>query len=281
MSQTLLDAEVSVSYRGRGTVLDGFRLSLQAGEIFGLAGESGCGKSTFALATLGLLDKVTARVSGRLEFDGTDLLRLSQRQLRGLRGRSLSLVPQSPLASLNPRLRIGGHLKEAWRAHEPRGADWSARARETLAEVALPDDESFLRRYPRELSVGMAQRLLIALAVMHRPRLIVADEATASLDLITRKEVLELFARLSRSYGTAILFITHDLSVMPGFCQRVGVVDGGRVVECGDTAEVLARPQHEYTQRLMAALPRLEPLGGGLRNLARHTGADAQALAER
>ncbi len=268
MASPLLDADIGVEYRHRGAVLRDFRLQMEPGEIFGLAGPSGCGKSTFALATLRLLDPARVTVSGSLRFGGEDLLGFSERRMRSIRGKEIGLVLQSPLAALNPRLRIGTQLREAWHAHRTGREDGRERILETLAEVSLPPDDAFLRRYPRELSVGMAQRLLIAMAVLHRPKLIIADEATSALDLITQSEVLGLFRRLNQSFGVSILLITHDLVAAASLCHRIGIVHEGGVVESGPVAQVLQRPEHPYTRRLIAALPRLEePEPAGLYRL--------------
>lgn len=250
----LLAADLSVAYGNRGAVLDGFRLEVGQGEIFALAGESGCGKSTFALSLLRLLP-AGATVRGKLLFDGQDLLDLPERHMRRLRGNRISFVPQSPLASLNPRLRIGAQLREAWEIHR-RDREWKEPVREALAGVSLPSDDGFLRRYPAELSVGMAQRVLIAMAILHRPALIIADEATSSLDVITQAEILRLFASLNRRYSCSILYITHDLASAAALCSRMAILYQGRIVETGPVGRIFDAPQHPYTERLVAAVPR-------------------------
>jgi peptide/nickel transport system ATP-binding protein len=274
MAELLLDADLRVEYPKRGEVLRDFRLQIRPGEIFGLAGQSGCGKSTFALATLRLLDPVRAKVCGSLRFSGVDLLKLRERDMREIRGKEIGLILQSPLAALNPRLKIGAQLAEAWYAHRSRAEPWKDRVRMVLGEVSLPSDDAFLRRYPKELSVGMAQRLLIAMAVLHRPKLIIADEATSALDLITQAEILELFRRENRSHETSILFITHDLAAAASLCDRVGIVYEGRIAECGPTRQIFERPEHPYTRRLISALPRFEaPDSTGLLSLGRELAA--------
>jgi ABC-type dipeptide/oligopeptide/nickel transport system ATPase component len=180
--------------------------------------------------------------------------------LRTLRGHSVSLVLQSPLSSLNPALKIRTQLKEAWRAHASgTGADCANAISAALRSVSLPADDEFQRKYPSQMSVGQAQRVLIAMAIMHRPALLIADEATSALDVITQSEILALFRELNRSSGMAILYISHDLASVAGICDRIAILHEGTIVESGTTAQIFSQPRHEYTQRLMAALPRLLP----------------------
>ena len=256
--QTLLSARISVRYAGKPPVLRDVEIEIQSGEVLGLVGQSGSGKSTLAMAILGLLDKKRAQAEGTIRFQDSDLLRLSERALRALRGRAVSLVLQSPLASLNPALKIRTQLKEAWRAHASGSAlDCANAIRNCLQSVSLPADDEFQRKYPSQMSVGQAQRVLIAMAIMHRPALLIADEATSALDVITQSEILTLFRELNRSTGMAILYISHDLASVAGICDRIAILHAGAIVECGTTQEIFRHPQHEYTQRLMAALPRI------------------------
>jgi ABC-type dipeptide/oligopeptide/nickel transport system ATPase component len=258
--QTLLSTQLSVRYARRHPVLHNVRLEIQRGEVLGLVGQSGSGKSTLAMAILGLLDKRHAQAEGTIRFQDSDLFQLSERELRALRGRSVALVLQSPLSSLNPALKIGTQLKEAWRAHASgTSADCLNAIRASLQSVSLPADDEFLRKHPSQMSVGQAQRVLIAMAVMHRPALLIADEATSALDVITQSEILALFRELNRSTGMAILYICHDLASVAGICDRIAILHQGEIVECGTTGQIFANPQHEYTQRLMAAMPRLSP----------------------
>ena len=257
-AQTLLSARISVRYAGKPPVLRDVEIEIQSGEVLGLVGQSGSGKSTLAMAILGLLDKKRAQAEGTIRFQDSDLLRLSERALRALRGRAVSLVLQSPLASLNPALKIRTQLKEAWRAHASGSAlDCANAIRNCLQSVSLPADDEFQRKYPSQMSVGQAQRVLIAMAIMHRPALLIADEATSALDVITQSEILTLFRELNRSTGMAILYISHDLASVAGICDRIAILHDGAIVECGTTQEIFSHPQHEYTQRLMAALPRI------------------------
>jgi ABC-type glutathione transport system ATPase component len=259
-NQILLSAHFSVRYGGKPPVLRDVRIEIERGEVLGLVGQSGSGKSTLAMSVLGLLDKKHSRTEGSIRFQDSDLLQLSERELRGLRGRAVALVLQSPLSSLNPALKIRTQLREAWRAHASGTKTDSGNAiRASLQSVSLPADDDFLRKYPSQMSVGQAQRVLIAMAVMHRPALLIADEATSALDVITQSEILSLFRQLNRSTGMAILYISHDLASVAGICDRIAILHQGEIVECGVTAKIFANPQHEYTQRLMAAMPRVLP----------------------
>jgi ABC-type glutathione transport system ATPase component len=258
--QTLLSAHLSVCYGGKPPVLRDVELEIQRGEVLGLVGQSGSGKSTLAMAILGLLDKKHAHIEGTIQYQGSNLLALSERELRTLRGRAISLVLQSPLSSLNPALKIRTQLKEAWRAHASgTSADCANAIRSSLQSVSLPSDDEFQRKYPSRMSVGQAQRALIAMAIMHRPALLIADEATSALDVITQSEILALFRELNRSIGMAILYISHDLASVAGICDRIAILHQGAIVECEPTQRIFSRPQHEYTQRLMAALPWVLP----------------------
>jgi ABC-type glutathione transport system ATPase component len=260
-SRSLLSAQVTVRYPGKAPVLRGLSLEIARGEVVGLVGQSGSGKSTLAMAILGLLGRQHAIVEGNIIFQGADLLALRERELRDLRGRSLSLVLQSPLASLNPALQIRTQLREAWRAHSDSaaaGEDCDRAIQSALKSVSLPsseNDRDFLNKRASQLSVGQAQRVLIAMAIMHRPALLIADEATSALDVITQSEILELFARLNREIGMSILYISHDLPSVAGICQRIAILHEGQIVECGPTEQIFTAPVHAYTRRLMSALP--------------------------
>jgi peptide/nickel transport system ATP-binding protein len=253
----LLSMRLSVRY-GDKTVLSDIELDIRRGEVLGLIGQSGSGKSTLAMAILGLLDPKQTRAEGSIQCDGCDLLKLREKEFRSWRGRALSLVLQSPLSSLNPALKIRTQLKEAWRAHASGSAsNCDCAIRSALESVSLPSSDDFLRKYPAQMSVGQAQRVLIAMAILHRPSLLIADEATSALDVITQSEILSLFRQLNCSTGMAILYISHDLASVAGICDRVAILHQGHIVELGATQQVLTNPQHEYTQRMMAAMPKL------------------------
>lgn len=258
-SAPLLSARLSVDYRNKPGVLRDIALEIRRGEILGLVGESGSGKSTLALALLQLAQLRGAKVRGEVLFQGENLLEKTESQLREMRGRQMSVVLQSPLTSLNPALRIGTQLREAWLAHA-RGTkqECMAALRAVLRSVSLPDDEEFLTRRPSQLSVGQGQRVIIAMAILHRPALLIADEPTSALDTITQSETLALFARLNRELDVAILYISHDLLSVAALCHRIAILRGGEIVECDVPAVIFHSARHPYTQRLIAALPSLE-----------------------
>ena len=252
----LLSARLYVDYPNKPGVLKNLCLEIQRGEIVGLVGESGSGKSTLALALLQLLQLKRAKVQGEVIFQGENLMQKRESQLRDIRGRHMSVVLQSPLTSLNPALRIGAQLKEAWRAHVNGTAEQChAAVSAALRSVSLPDDGEFLKRRPSQLSVGQGQRVIIAMAILHRPALLIADEPTSALDTITQSEILGLFARLNRELKIAILYISHDLLSVAALCHRVAILLDGEIVECGVPGAIFDSPRHPYTQRLIAALP--------------------------
>ena len=253
----LLSLRLSVDYRNKAGVLRDVFIELRQGEILGLVGQSGSGKSTLSLAILRLLHLKGGTARGNLSFKGQDLFAKSEAEMRSLRGREMSIVLQSPLSSLNPALRIGTQLSEAWRAHADGMQDECAAAISTgLANVSLPNDRDFLRRWPSQLSVGQAQRVIIAMAILHRPSLLIADEPTSALDTITQSEILHLFAELNRELGMGILYISHDLLSVAALCHRIAILNAGQILECGSPAQIFGAPQHAYTQKLVAALPR-------------------------
>ncbi|PYU74775.1 MAG: ABC transporter ATP-binding protein [Acidobacteria bacterium] len=253
----LLALRLSVDYRNKTGVLRDVFMELHQGEILGLVGQSGSGKSTLSLAILRLLHLKGGTARGKLLFKGEDLFAKTETEMRSLRGREMSIVLQSPLSSLNPVLHIGSQLSEAWRAHSSGLRDECAAAISgALGNVSLPNDNDFLRRRPSQLSVGQAQRVIIAMAILHRPSLLIADEATSALDTITQSEILRLFAQLNRELGMGILYISHDLLSVAALCHRIAILNEGEIVECGPPAQIFGAPQHAYTQKLVASLPR-------------------------
>ncbi|HET7132706.1 MAG TPA: ABC transporter ATP-binding protein, partial [Gammaproteobacteria bacterium] len=232
--------------------------ALEQGETLGIVGESGSGKSQSVLALLGLL-AANGRASGTAVFDGRDLLRLPERELRRVRGRQISMIFQDPMTSLNPYLTIESQLTQVVRAHE-RVSSKAARARciEMLDAVAIPEAAARFSRYPHELSGGMRQRVMIAASLLLGPRVLVADEPTTALDVTVQAQILELMRDLKRRFGTAIILITHDLGVVAGVADRVLVMHGGELKEQGTIDDVFYRPRHDYTRALLAAVPRLD-----------------------
>jgi ABC-type glutathione transport system ATPase component len=256
---SLLHARLSVDYPNKPGVLRDVEIDVGEAEILGLVGESGSGKSTIALALLRLLEHKGGSIAGEILFAGRDLLRLRSSEMRQIRGRDIALVLQSPLASLNPALRIGTQMAEAWRAHQSgREAKraWKDRALELFERVSLPAEESFLERYPRQLSVGQAQRVLIAMAVLHRPRMLIADEPTSALDAITQREILDLFRSLNRELNMAMLFVSHDLLAVASLCSRIAILQRGRIVESGSTEQMFRDPRTADTRALLEAVLR-------------------------
>ncbi|MFP5020935.1 ABC transporter ATP-binding protein [Pseudonocardia phyllosphaerae] len=257
--------DLSVRFVRRGepevVAVDGVSFDVRPGEIVGLVGESGCGKSVTSLAIMGLLPGRTPRVSGSVLLDGeppVDLLTLPDAQLREHRGRDVGMVFQDPLSSLNPVVQVGVQITEALRRH--RGMD-KAEARDEavslLRRVGIPDPEQRLKAYPHQMSGGMRQRALIAIALACRPRLLIADEPTTALDVTVQAQILELLKELVAETGTALVMITHDLGVVAGMCDRVNVLYGGRVVERAERHELFAAPRHPYTSGLIRSIPRL------------------------
>jgi ABC-type dipeptide/oligopeptide/nickel transport system ATPase component len=252
----MLHVAISADYAGKQNVLRDVTFDMSPGEVLGLVGESGSGKSTLALALLRLLEYRGGTVRGSIVFEGHDLAAIPERQVRTYRGRRIAYVPQSPSSSLNPALRVRTLIGEAWLAHNSRALSQEAML-DLLNEVSLPAHPDLLNLRSGALSIGQGQRLLIALAILHRPALIIADEPTSALDLITQQDILKLFRGISDSCGTAILFISHDLTSVAQICDRVAVLYQGEIIEIGPTSQVFLQPRHPYAQRLMAALPRL------------------------
>lgn len=251
-------------YEGDSHVLDGVSLAIRAGERIGLVGESGCGKSVLARAILGLVQQRNARLSGAIRFHGADLLRARARDWAALRGRRITMIFQDPIAALNPIFTIADQMTEVLRRGDPRlgRPAAEAKARAALARVMIDDPERVLRSYPFQLSGGMAQRVLITMALANDPELVLADEPGTALDVTVQEQTLRLMAALTRDSRAAVLLIAHNLGVVREFCERVYVMYAGTVVEEGDVATLFKVPLHPYTKALFAAVPRLT--GGGL-----------------
>ena len=242
-------------------------LHVAPGEMVALVGESGCGKTLTALATLGLLPP-GARVSrGKILLGGTELGGLAQDQWDRYRGKDLAMIFQEPMTALNPLMKVGRQVGEAARMHGAGKEEARRRALEAMAQVGLPDPERLYEEYPHQLSGGMRQRVMIAMALINRPRLLVADEPTTALDVTIQAQIMELLQQMNRELGTAVLLISHDLGVVRRLCSRVYLMYAGSLVEWGSTEEVLASPLHPYTKGLLDSIPSWEKRGTPLSSI--------------
>ena len=238
--------------------VDGLSFDVGAGETVAIVGESGCGKSVTSMSILRLIQEPPGRIGGRILFEGRDLLQVSEAEMRRLRGNTISMIFQEPMTSLNPVLTIGRQIGEAVRLHEGASASQAeARAVEMLTLVGIPAPARRVREYPHQLSGGMRQRVMIAMALACNPKLLIADEPTTALDVTIQAQILDLMRDLQARLGSAILLITHDLGVVAETAQRVVVMYAGRKVEEAPVAELFANPQHPYTRGLLGAVPRL------------------------
>ena len=253
----VFQTNLSVDYMNRRGVLRNLQIQLEEGEILGLVGQSGSGKTTFVMAALGLLDPRESKVIGSVMLNGIELHGMRERELRSVRGKLVSLIPQSPSAALNPALRIGTQFREAWLAHRTEWPDKGrARARHLLEACGLLGDDEFLRRYPHQISVGQAQRVLIAIALLHDPLLVIADEPTSALDLVVQREILDLLVGISSERRRSMVFISHDLQAVASVCDRIAILHEGAIVEYGATQALLSAPVHPYTKLLLTVVPR-------------------------
>jgi peptide/nickel transport system ATP-binding protein len=240
---------------GERTVVDIDALDLADGEILGLVGESGSGKSITSLSIIGLARSLGASVEGSIRLDGEELNSLPEAGWRDLRGDRVAMIFQSPVSSFNPVFKVGDVFRRALRLHGATKADARDRAHEAMREVVLSPD--LLERYPHQLSGGQAQRVAIALAVALRAKVLLADEPTSALDVTVQAEILALIQRMRREEGMSVLFVSHDLAVVAGLCDRVAIMQSGRIVESGETGATLRSPRADYTRELVAAVPRL------------------------
>lgn len=242
--------------RGRAQVVNGLNYTVHPGETLAIVGESGSGKSVAALALLGLLPANVTEVSGSARFHGTELVGSREENLRAVRGAGIGMVFQDPMTSLNPVLTVGRQISEALRAHRSvSDSEVDRRAEELLIEVGIPDARTRLSAYPHQLSGGMRQRVMIAIALAGEPRVLIADEATTALDVTVQAQILDVVARLQKDRVMAVVWITHDLGVVAGIADHVIVMYAGRCVEEGGVDDLFGRPAHPYTRGLLGALP--------------------------
>ena len=246
-----LEFRISAGY-GKTEVLHSVAGTIAPGEIVALVGLSGSGKSTLALALLRLLHYRGGSVTGSITVEGRELTGYSESAMRGVRGKLIGYVPQSPGTALNERLKVRTLLEETWAAHREGAGSFGA----LLESVQLPGDQAFLNKRAGELSTGQGQRLLIALGIMHKPAVLLADEPTSALDVITQAAVLKLFAELNQKNGTAMLFISHDLLSVASISHRVDILHEGRIVESGPPGKIFSAPEHPFTRSLVDAMPR-------------------------
>ncbi|HEY6853772.1 MAG TPA: ABC transporter ATP-binding protein, partial [Gemmatimonadales bacterium] len=252
-----------VTERGSGTAraVDGVSFELYPGETLGIVGESGSGKTVTSLSVLRLIPEPPGHIrpGSYIEFEGRNLLTLAPAELRAIRGNQIAMVFQEPMTSLNPVFTVGDQIAEAAIIHQGLSRSAArARAIEMLTLVGLPDPAERVDHYPHQLSGGMRQRVMIAMALVCHPKVLIADEPTTALDVTIQAQILELLERLQRDLGMAIMLITHDLGVVAGTADRVVVMYAGQVVETATTTELFARPRHPYTEGLMAAVPRVD-----------------------
>jgi oligopeptide transport system ATP-binding protein len=246
--------------------VDGVDFELNRGETLGIVGESGCGKSVTCYSLMGLIPQPPGRIeSGTAMFDGVDLLHCRPNQARAIRGKRIAMIFQDPMTSLNPYLRISDQIIEPLRIHESISKKQAVdRAIEMLTAVGVNDADKRIHSYPHEFSGGMRQRVMIAMALITKPELLIADEPTTALDVTVQAQILELIKKMQSELGMAVIFITHDLGVISGLCDRVQVMYAGRIVETADTRTLFYQPKHPYTRALQRSIPALQPKGGEL-----------------
>ena len=266
MKKALLKVDdLSVKFKtmeGMQTAVQGVSLEVMEGEVFCIVGESGCGKSLTSLSIMGLVEKPGVVSAGAILLDGQDISRMKEDKLRELRGNKMSMIFQEPLTSLNPLFTVGNQMDEVFRLHQKAGrAQAKQMSIDMLRFVGIPDPESVYGRYPAALSGGMRQRVMIAMALITRPEILIADEPTTALDVTVQKQVLDLIKKLQQDMGTSVILITHDLGVVRQYADRINVMYAGRIVESAPAKELLEHPRHAYTRALMKSIPGLHAKG--------------------
>mgnify|MGYP006273354405 CR=1 FL=1 len=271
MTATLQVRNLRTHFHTRAGVVkavDDVSFEVARGQVMGLVGESGSGKSVTGFSVIGLVDPPGRVAGGQILYQGRDLATLSEEEMRSLRGNRIAMIFQDPMMTLNPVLRIDTQMIEAVQAHvKTSAADARARARDALGMVGIPSPEERLNAYPHQFSGGMRQRVAIAIALLHNPDLLIADEPTTALDVTIQAQILAEVQKLAAEHGTALIWITHDLSVISGLADRIAVMYAGRIVEAGDAHEVLDRPMHPYTQGLIGSVPSRNRRGEKLRQI--------------
>ncbi|ESX64154.1 MULTISPECIES: ABC transporter ATP-binding protein [unclassified Mesorhizobium] len=277
MNAAVLEVRDLRTHFGAAKAVDGVSFSVARGEVLGLVGESGSGKSVTGFSIIGLVDPPGTIVGGQIVFDGRDITHSSREEMRALRGRRMAMIFQDPMMTLNPVLRIDTQMIEAVQAHENVSrADARARARDALGMVGIPSPDERLRAYPHQFSGGMRQRVVIAIALLHRPDFIIADEPTTALDVTIQAQILAEMQELVAQNNTSLIWITHDLAVVSRLADRIAVMYAGRIVESGSVSDVLGSPWHPYTAGLIGSVPsrnrrgeRLHQIPGMTPNVAR------------
>jgi len=246
------------TFDGVAKAVDGVNFEIAEGETFGLVGETGCGKSVTALSVLRLVDPPGRIVSGEILFEGEDLLRMSEKEMQQVRGNKIGMIFQDPMSSLNPLLTVGFQLKESIKLHRRVSEKKAERlAIEMLGQVRIPEPSRVMRRFPHELSGGMQQRVMIGIALCCGPKLIIADEPTTALDVTIQAQILRLIRDLKHDFNSSMLMITHNLGLVSKYCDRVGVMYAGNLVEVCDAARIFSEPLHSYTKGLLEAIPKV------------------------
>jgi ABC-type dipeptide/oligopeptide/nickel transport system ATPase component len=256
MEKLLEIKNLEINFKDKQAV-KGINLDINKGEIVGLVGESGCGKSVTSMSIMGLLNG--NNISGEIVFDGKDILSLKGKELRTIRGNDISMIFQNTMSSLNPTMKIGKQISEVLKIHSNKSKkEIKEEVLRTLEKVELKNVEEIYNSYPHQLSGGMRQRVMIAMAIINKPKLIIADEPTTALDVIIQKQILDLLKSISQEYNTSILFISHDLSVVSNICDRINVMYDGEIVETGTTEDIFYNTKHDYTKQLINAIPQIK-----------------------